>query len=515
MYSASDAYIEAMRSLSRTVDVRLAVGVNVDLTASDDVSGTAATALPMSNTAQLLDAIYTLTEGLATFEGYGIQTAVSAGNVAPPISAVDYPPEAGVWSDVISDADGAIDWTLSITMSQSHTSAFTVYTEGPSVTAATATFYLDGEVVASGAMTPSTGTLQWSEAVTYDAVDVNITAIESPYCHVRVCEVEFGVSRTMSKSTLTDTVTLIQEMDRTQITLPLDELDFSILNIDGSWDIDNPDGLYSLVAVGNPVSAAFVCTLDSGASVTIPMGRFLVGEKDGSDTELRITCYDYRKALQDTYTTWSIDTTTPLGTLLDDLLTETHIPHLVEDEVLEIYADNPYTFTEEYSLLDAMLWIAQYYDIWLVPERDGQIHIRYGPPSGDYGDVDPDMEYDWPTPKGYTTYNYIQVAYGTSDATSYYNLDLRTTTSGGKSQVSISNPLILTVEKAEEVARRVASRLYADMVEMEWRTDLLADLGDSMGLYGRHASGTSTAYTLAYREVTYNGGLSAIVRGII
>ena len=79
MLSMPSEYLDAMRASTRQIDAYLAVGINIDQTAADDITSVTVTdSLPMSNKGQLTDAIYTLTDGLATFERYGIKSAISA-----------------------------------------------------------------------------------------------------------------------------------------------------------------------------------------------------------------------------------------------------------------------------------------------------------------------------------------------------------------------------------------------------------------------------------------------------
>lgn len=514
MHPMPPEYKAAMQAGTREIDVYLAVGVNIDQTAADDITSITSTNLPMSNRDQLTDAIYEIEPGLATFEAYGIPSAPSSGMIAPPIQATAYPPEVALWSDVISDADGNIDWSFSIELSKAHTSALTVFTREVGIIEADITFLNGSTVTASGPMTPFTDSIQYEAAVTYTKVTVHVTKLEAPFRHVRVVEIEFGASKTYSKNTLTGTVSIIQERDPTMQAIPLHELDFTLINVLGEWDIDNPLGGFGNVKIGYPVVVGFTCRTDVG-QYTVPIGRFIVSEKKGSDTELTVTCYDPRKVLQDIYMPWSITTTENLGTALTDLFTDAHIPHIIESGVFDIVPDRDITFSDEQSLLEAMRHIEQYYNVWLVPERDGFIHARVGPTTGDYGDMSMDMMYTFPTAHSFTRYNFIQVAYGSEDQQEHFNLDLRTSTDEAKSQISVSNPLVLTQDKAMEVANRIRQSLYTQMTETEWRTDLLNDIGDLMGLCGKWTQNTPTDYRCIYNEITYDGGLRAVIRTTI
>ncbi|MFA6734020.1 MAG: hypothetical protein WCS71_02860, partial [Sphaerochaetaceae bacterium] len=123
-HTMPEGYADVLASTDIRVEPLVSIGTNIDMTAADDMIAVEGTFLPMSNPAQVFDANYQITEWMTTFEGDGIRTAAGFGMLAPPISAVRYPPEVGLWSDVISGADGSIDWTITIRLSKVHSSAF-------------------------------------------------------------------------------------------------------------------------------------------------------------------------------------------------------------------------------------------------------------------------------------------------------------------------------------------------------------------------------------------------------
>ena len=511
-YPMSSEYFEAMRADTRDLDMLLAVGVNIDQTSADDLSDITAPMLPFGNPEQLVDAVYDIEEGTATFEAYGIPSAVSAGMVAPPLAPTTYPPEWGLWSDPISGADGGIDWTMTVTLSAVHESAFTVFTRQVSIVEATVEFRVGSEVTASGPLVADRNSAKYEDSARYDTIIVHITRISEPYRHVRIAEVEFGASKTFNKTSLMDSVSVVWELDPLMTSIPLYELDFTVINVMGDWDPDNPLGNFGTMPASFPVEVGVTCATED-ARWTVPLGRYIIAEKKASETKLSFTCYDPRKALQDTSGTWTLNASESLGAWITSILTEMHIPHLVDDAVFSITPD-AFTSKDETDLLTMFLWIEQYYDVWLVPDRDGYIHAEVGRRTGAYGDMDPDMEYSYPLPYSFTAYNAIQVAYGTSESRQQYLLDLRASTSEVRSQISIDNPLVLTLAKAQEVAGRVNGALYSAMVEIEWRTDVCLDMGDSVGLTGRW-SDEPVDYDVLYSEVVYDGSLTAHTRGTL
>lgn len=513
VYTAPEGYKEAVQADTRDLDVFIAIGTNIDSTAADDISSIEGSFLPMTNVGQMTDANYQMTEWMATFEADGIKTAVNAGHIAPPITAVSYPPEVGIWSDVISDKDGNIDWSLTIRLSATHTSALTVYTYDSNILEAEASFYIGEELQKTVPMEAYSGRVTEVEAVSYDRIVIHVTKLERPYTHVKIVEVEFGASVTYNKNSLTDVVSIIQEIDPTMQAIPLYELDFSLLNVLGEYDPDNPNGTFDSLEVNYPVEAS-ISVYKDGKQYTVPMGRFLISEKVASDTVLTITAFDSRVAFQGNYTEVSLKTSQSFGDFFTEFFADFQVPYEIDDGLFSMYPDQDITFdSEQYDVLTCLLFMEQYYGIWLVPQRNGNIRITTEPPAGDFGLMAPEMMYSYPLPSSFQSYNYIQVSYG-EETISNYVVDLRSSASQAKSQVSINNPLIKTENKAMEVAQRIVQGLYTSQVETQWRADPTLDMNDAISLAGKWTADKPTQYKTIYQDIEYNGGLTSTIRTV-
>lgn len=520
MYSVTDAYRTAIASASYDVDAYISISTAVDTTAADDVESISGDFLPMSNSAQVIDAVYSLTPGLATFEGQGIPTATSAGMITPPQEATDYPPETGIWSSGISDADGAVEFSATILLSAEHTSAIRLYTQDVAVTAASFEF-----ANSSGTETVEaecgTDWIQVSKARTFSQVKVSITGLASPYMHVRVVEVEFGAGHTISASDLTGSLSVISELDPTENALPLTELDFSVINVEGEFDPDNPDTRLGEMAIGYPLELSFTVVSSDGDKWTVPMGRFIIAERSSSETSLSVSAFDPRHILSQLYVAWSIDTAETWGDIFEAVLTEHGVPHLVDTGLFSVYPADAHEFTTETALLDDFLTIQQAYAIYLVPDHDGTVHATQTWPGGSYGTVPVARLISWPGSQQTDGYNYIEVGYQTSDdngndATTVISEDLRTDPNAAKVALQITgNPLIRTEARARTLLSRIKSRLYTSEVETTALGDPAMDTGDSASIPGRWTQDAPMAYTVRYVELDYTGGLlTATVKAV-
>ena len=503
-------YSNVQTAMERRITVQISIGTGIDSTASDDVVSITGGFLEMSNTDQALDSNYVLTPGLATFEGSGIKTAYSAGLIAPPIQAVDYPPEAGLWSDDISDADGEMEWTVEIQLSQAHTSAFSIYTDTIHILQARIQYY-NGETLARDTTISPTGDVfQDTETTTYDRILVTVLKIDRPYHHVRIVEFEFGASITMSNSVIGGSVSLIREMDPLCTTVPISELDFSLVNVNGEYDSDNPDTLIDQLQKWCPLDLSFTVITDSGR-VTVPMGTYYITEHVGTDTDLQVAAQDARAIIQSIVRPMTLSTTESFGDMFEDLLNELGIPYSISDEAYSEFPVADVTMDgQEYDLLTQCLFIQQFYGIVLTPGRDGFLHVDVDPVPDTASSLTADLLTSFPAPAQSQTYNCISVRYGQNGT---YTLDMRTNQTEARSVLNINNPLVQTETDAQRIAQETKTRLYSQLFEAEAIADASLDPGDRIPIEGRWTQGDPETYKLTSIELVYDGGFLMTLKG--
>lgn len=501
-YDAPEGYEDINGNPARGESVYMSMGFYIDNTAADDISSVTGDFAPFSNPNQLTDAVYSATGSLALFEGDGIPTSESAGvTVAPLIPATST--EAGIWSEGISDGDGYIDWTFTISLPAVHSSALTLYTSGPNILAGTVTFSANGTDV-TASLEPDTGSASVSDLETFDTITVHITQIDQPYCHVRVAEVEFGDSVTISVEELANQVTFIDEIDPLWRTLPLQELDFDLINVGGEYDEDNPDSIFGRLAIGNPINLSL--TLGVGDTrMTVPMGRFVISEKGSRNNCISVVAYDVRWRIGQAYNPWSLSTSVDLGTAISGILTELEVDHEVDPAVGQIMPVAAYTFTDETSVLSDLHKVAQAYGLSILPDRNGVVQVRVGFPSDDYGTLPIQNQLSWPESSQMSKYNYLDISYGNGQ---HLTVDYRASPNIARSTLTVYNDLIVTLQQAGDVAARIASALYSKSVRVRWISDPILDLHDTIRVYSQYVAeteGTPVQFRAVKREITYDG----------
>lgn len=502
MYAVPEGYANLIKSTDRVESIFMSLGIDIDNTAADDIISISGSSLPMTNTTQLVDAMYEIDQYLATFEGDGIPTASTAHMITPPISP-STAVRTGWWSSDISDADGGLNVTITIALSATHTSALTVYTDGPNILAGTVTF-INGQAEETVALTVHNGLAVASGSHTYDTIRINITEIDQPYHHLRIAEFEFGDSITISTLTLANSITYIDEIDPFQQGLPMRELDFDLINVNGEYDEDNPNTLYQRLAIGNPISLSYTF-YGPGVKYTIPMSRFVIAEKMTNGNCVSVVAYDTRWYLSQMYNTWSISTAEDLGTTLDRLFTSIEIAHTIDPSVYDVSPLSGYTFGTDSTVLEDIMMVGQAYGITFIPNRVGTLMVGTAFNTDSYGDIPPEMQFSWPESNQMNRYNYIDILYGTQ----HYIRDLRPNLNTARVPLTVGNRLITTETHAVTVCNRIVSHIYGKAIKVKWASDPAIDLGDTAGVFSQWTlNGTATVYKALKREITFDGMLT-------
>lgn len=495
----------------------ITIGTGIDQTAADDVSSVTGSNALLSNPSELFDAYYETDDNLATYEADGIPTALSFGMVAPPITAVQSPPYTGVWSDAISDASGNVSWSLTVTLSQAHSSALSLFFDDMDVTG-NVQVYNGSTLVSTIPVTTTDGFFTNQTVLTYTKFVINVQTVSKPYVHVRLAEIEFGSSKTFSNTELTDTINVIEEADLLQSSIPINEMDFALINVDGKYDLDNVDAYginkdLELVAIGIPVTLAF--TLHEGATQTTHIvGKYVITKHDAQDEKLQITAQDYRSILQNKVSALNLSTSVEIADSISTMLSSFNIPHIIDNNTADIYPDENYSFSRDVATLDQLLYIQQRYQIYVIPSRDGYMHITFGEPSAVGSPLTQDVMLSYPKPSLTTSYNFITIEYGTSGNRQAYDYDLRTDPNEVVAAYVIDNPLVATLSEAQALAGRIENLMYTQQYLAEAIGDPTLEVHQSVTIEGRFSAGSPLTYKVETLEFEYDGGLTMRVEGV-
>lgn len=513
MFAVSPQYRQILATNNRHIEVFISLGTDADTTAADDITSMSGNFLPMSNTAQLIDAVYELTPGLATYEGKGIPTKAGV-KIAPPLSSIPAPPYTGIWSDVISDKDNNIDWQFTVSLSAPHTSAMSLYFSDYPVVAGRIEYYHNDVKVAEVEETDNT-LMRWqtTEKHTYDKLIFIFEKTSVPFTHVRIAEVEFGATIAFSKEDLTPPIKCISDHDPTGITSPISEVEFTVNNVLGSLDEDNPDRTIDRLVFNNPVEVSF--SVNVGRHVeTVPYGTYFITERNVTTSDVKIIAQDIRSAMAAMFPKLTISTSQSFGDLIEITLTDRNIPHTVDVSLFSKFIETTHSYEGDVSLLDIMLHIGQYLNMELKVDRKGIVSLEPLNDGFDYGVVGKSLVYIQPGAIPSTKYNGIKVSYGADNTE--YSEDFRPADSEVPSYpVQVTNPLITSVSRAKVLAERVRRGLYTERESWTWLGDPALDMGDFIRVPTRFTEGSSLPEVkIVSEELTFNGLMKVNMEGI-
>ena len=511
MYSTPEGYRDAILSPDRSVKLFMHIGTGIDNTSADDITSMDAYVLPLSNEDQLVDANYSITQNLATFEGDGIPTAKSAGMVVPPEDPAEMPIQSGLWSDLISDADGNIDWDLSIAFSSVHSSALTIYTGEVNILEAEVVFSVGGSETHRDTYTATTDRLQIPEVHDYDRIDIKVTRIDQPYHHVRITEVEFGASITVSDGTLTGVTEYVAQLDPTDLRVPLHEVTFAIINEGHVYDYDSPSLQNEAITVGKPVMLSYQVQTDNGP-VTVPCGRFYIRMIDMGQGVANVTADDPRVVFTDVHEAWTAPASVSIGDTLDSVCEALYVIHTCEESLYQMYPPRDLVFTEDTTYMDDIHNLLQLMGLQMWPDAKGVLQFRPYPETQSYGVVDGSAMYSFPQKQSnLRAYNYISVRYGDTGS---YNIDLRgNSTAQAVNQISVSNPLVETEAEARTIAERVRANLHNEELSVQWVGDPSVEVGDMIGFPGRWSDARERR--IVSQSIRYDGGMSGDITTVM
>lgn len=176
----------------------------------------------------------------------------------------------------------------------------------------------------------------------YNRITVEILEWSLPYRRARVQRIFFGITQTFTKSDLVS-YEHEQSADLLSASLPKNAVIFSLNNVDGKWNPDNPIGNVRYLAERQEIKVRYGLKLDS-ATEWIDAGTFWISEWDtpSNGIEARFTARDALEFMSDPYTG------TLNGTLYDIALAafvQSGIPTLDNGKPRYVISDN----LKEYS----------------------------------------------------------------------------------------------------------------------------------------------------------------------
>ncbi len=111
---------------------------------------------------------------------------------------------------------------------------------------------------------------------TYDTIVLEISEWSLPNRHARVEGITIGTVKVFDKNSILDFSQTLSA-DPLSLILPKSEISFSISNLNGEWNPDNPQGVYKYLLERQEITAKYGYKIN-GATEWIPCGKFYISE---------------------------------------------------------------------------------------------------------------------------------------------------------------------------------------------------------------------------------------------
>ena len=428
----------------------------------------------------------------------------------------DAPPygDTGYIGDVLSGDDGSFSSIPTITISFSK--LFTSVIPGITIDWGTAYGeYADSFIVtaysgeAVSASTTVTGNRNVSSVVNldieeYDKIVIQITRWCLPHHRARISNILVGIKQTYSKTELMNYSHTI-EVDPVSAALPTIEIEFSISNLNGQYNPDNPQGAEKYLMERQEITARYGYLID-GAIEWIPAGTFYMSEWDTPQNGITASfkARDMQELMTDTYSG-------PVeGTLLEiatAAFEQAALPkqkdgsnRWIVDVSLETIHAPEGASLDGNTIAEVLQYVANAACCVFYQDRGGIYHIE-------------------PLPSGVTDYEINQFrSYENSEISLSKQLKAVSINDGaavvsfgsaGETQ-DVNNPLV-SAERAETVATWIGNYLKnRRILSGEFRADPRLDALDRVSNENQFAQSTVLVTSIKY---TYNGAFRGTYEG--
>jgi len=256
----------------------------VDTDAAGDATATATEYADASQLEQTHDGTETMTAKYATLETNGWPLDGTAAILPDDVAGID----TGFWSN-ISGADGTfgVEPALTFDFTANHSSVgFTViFDAGTHPARFTIDAYDASDLLISTADVACTSDSEPVSMPTanYRKIVLTFTETQQPYQRIRLAEVVFGLVKNYDKHN-TKNASLLYEISPIAENLPSNELVIVVDNSDRSYNMVNPNGLYSYLQQSQPIDVTLGVGFPTPEHVN--MGRFYYTKSVSKDSSL-------------------------------------------------------------------------------------------------------------------------------------------------------------------------------------------------------------------------------------
>lgn len=533
MNEVSQQFKDAVYAPIRTTDARVSFEI-LDNAAYDDYSVSVTSAAEISRIDQLTDKIRSMSHRYATFEKD--YWRLDGSFYAPPRPNVG-DEQLGWWSDEICGPDGvfAIPQVVRFDFGEEFNSmGLTIHFDAMAKEYAADfdinVYRSDGTPVASKQVRGNTKTTYtWIQGLdNYGRIEITVLRWANPYRRARIAEVDFGVVQVYESDKLIK-VSLIEQMNVVGDQLPANEIKFTIDNSSREFNILNPEGFYRFLKERQEVSLSIGVEIAEDEYEYVSMDKYYLVEWQSDEGALTttFTARNIFELLEQKEYTGSV-----IGTLYDlaeAVMTSAGVPVYEIDEGLR---DIPTSgFPEKINTRKALQCIGIAGKAAVYQDRSGVLQIKRFSLMDESTSyiyfAGPDMFTGMVTPTVDSGYDMKNITFDNVYKEPQIKLDrlvqsltVIVYSGGSKSEhtfanpgvkegaaLKLDNPLIQTVELAEEVAEWILSESnLRALYNVNWRQNPALEPGDIVII--EDSFGAKKQSRITKQEYQYQGYLS-------
>ena len=334
----------------------------------------------------------------------------------------------------------------------------------------------------------------------YDSVTIETYKWCLPQHRARIDLVSFGHVLTYTKKDILS-FTHEQYGDLNSGEISKNSITFSINNIDGKWNPNNPSGFEKYLSERQIVNVRYGLDID-GKTEWIKAGTFYLSEwrAPANGLEASFSARDiFEYLLNETYTG------VKSGTLMELVTDALEAAGTIEPVLHQSLSQYTATLTEDYTAAEVVQMCANAAGCLLFQDREGHLHIEPLNHSFSGYVITSALSYAHPEMELLKPMKSVSVSYGED-----LNYVLQTGNSGETQ--TVDNPLINTESQAQTIARWVRDMLeMRKMVSGEYRADPRLDLFDIVSVQSKY--GAITPVVITNITYSYTGSFRATYKG--
>jgi hypothetical protein len=330
---------------------------------------------------------------------------------------------------------------------------------------------------------------------------ITITKWKSANRRARITEIDFGIIKEYTDDDIIK-LDVIEELDTINNQVSSNEMSFVINNLDKSFNILNPAGIYPYLQRKQKLKP-YLGVYVGGTPEYVPMGVYYLTEWKSDEGTLTASfiARDILDILdQNTFISKTFTSKT-LKYIIDELMTDNSITDYVVDSALSsIIVTGTLPEATYKSTLQTVCIAGQ---AVIYSDRFGCIQIKQLTNTASVSTIDFNLVYNIPQIKLNKLINTINVVYGSN---LYTLVDVDKPADEQTLSVKIDNPLISTLSHAENVADWVLSEVKKRFLyDINWRQNPALESGDIVTVEDDFSENKSMRITK--QEFNYQGYL--------